>query len=151
MTKTRLSIMYHQRLVHENKILLKRRTFLVQGSLLTTGYYFRKLLPFPGNTITPGTSLYSLFKNPDSFYRPFVRWWWNGDKVEREELARELRLLKEAGIGGVEINPVKFPPGTKDLGKPDVQWLSAEWIDLVRFTLKRAGWLGRTCDPLDGS
>ncbi len=27
---------------------------------------------------------------------PFVRWWWNGDKVEADELVRELRLLKDA-------------------------------------------------------
>ncbi len=53
--------------------------------------------------------LYKQFQNPDSRYRPFVRWWWNGDRVEAEELVRELHLLKEAGIGGVEINPISFP------------------------------------------
>ena len=46
------------------------------------------------------------------FYQPFVRWWWNGDKVEKDEITRELRLLKEAGIGSVEINPIKFPAKT---------------------------------------
>ena len=37
--------------------------------------------------------LYKQFQNPDSRYRPFVRWWWNGDRVEAEELVRELHLL----------------------------------------------------------
>ena len=32
--------------------------------------------------------LYKQFQNPDSRYRPFVRWWWNGDRVEAEELVR---------------------------------------------------------------
>ena len=41
--------------------------------------------------------------------RPFVRWWWNGDKVDTVELKRELHLLHDAGIGGVEINPIEFP------------------------------------------
>ena len=41
--------------------------------------------------------------------KPFVRWWWNGDKVDTIELKRELRLLRDAGIGGVEINPIEFP------------------------------------------
>ena len=86
---------------------MKRRTFIAQGSILTTGIHFRKLLSFSGNA-EPETSLYSIFKNPDAIYRPFVRWWWNGDKIEKDELARELRLLKEAGIGGVEINPDKI-------------------------------------------
>ena len=53
--------------------------------------------------------LYSQFSKPDNRYRPFVRWWWNGDRVDAEELVRELHLLKEAGIAGVEINPISFP------------------------------------------
>jgi hypothetical protein len=59
-----------------------------------------------------------LFKNPPMTSRPFVRWWWNGDKIEKPELARELRLLKDAGIGGVEINPIAFPDKTADMGIP---------------------------------
>ena len=55
------------------------------------------------------SEIYSQFHTPQDRYRPFVRWWWNGDKVEAEELVRELHLLKEAGIGGVEINPISFP------------------------------------------
>ncbi len=130
---------------------MRRRTFLLQGSLLTTGYYFRKLFSFTNNTTTSDTSLYSLFKNPDTIYRPFVRWWWNGDKIERGELARELRLLKEAGIGGIEINPIKFPARTNDLGKQSVQWLSAEWIELLRYAFDEAKSLGMICDLIVGS
>jgi hypothetical protein len=129
---------------------LKRRTFIVQGSILTTGIHFRKLLPSSDNT-EPETSLYSSFKNPDAIYRPFVRWWWNGDKVERGEIARELRLLKEAGIGGVEINPVKFPARTNDLDKPSLQWLSPEWIELLKFTFAEAKSIDMTCDLIVGS
>ncbi|MDP4261341.1 MAG: glycosyl hydrolase [Bacteroidota bacterium] len=131
---------------------MKRRTFLVQSSLITTGYTVRKLLPSSVNINNPAeTDLYSIFKNPPAICRPFVRWWWNGDKIEREELARELRLLKEAGIGGVEINPVKFPAKTDDLGKPSLQWLSHEWIDLLKFTFAEAKSLGMTCDLIVGS
>jgi len=46
--------------------------------------------------------LYEQFQNTGLQYHPFVRWWWNGDKVDADELVRELHLLKEAGIGGVE-------------------------------------------------
>ena len=46
-------------------------------------------------------ALYAQFQNPDSRYRPFVRWWWNGDAVVGKELVRELHLLRDAGIGGV--------------------------------------------------
>jgi len=129
---------------------LKRRSFIIQSSILTTGFTFRNLFELSDKTGSKN-SLYSIFKNPPQIARPFVRWWWNGDEVERNELARELRLLKDAGIGGVEINPVKFPARTDDLGKPSVQWLSDEWIELLQFTFDEAKTLGMTCDLIVGS
>ena len=94
--------------------------------------------------------LYSQFRNPDSRYRPFVRWWWNGDKVEADELVRELHLLKDAGIGGVEINPVGFPGGD-DKGVPSLKWLSDEWIAAVKLVFDEAEKIGMTCDLIIGS
>ena len=129
---------------------MKRRNFIIQGAIVTGGYPFRRLLSFTGNA-PADADLYSIFKNPPDVYRPFVRWWWNGDKVEKAELARELRLLKKAGIGGVEINPVKFPARTDDLGKVSLQWLSAEWIDHLKFAFDEAKSLDMTCDLIVGS
>jgi hypothetical protein len=129
---------------------MQRRTFLKQGSIFTAGLAVRKAWPYLQVPSTD-TDLYSLFKNPSSIYRPFVRWWWNGDKIEKTELARELRLLKEAGIGGVEINPIQFPARTNDMGKASVQWLSKEWIELLSFTFDEARSLDMTCDLIVGS
>ncbi len=95
--------------------------------------------------------LYEQFRNPDAKYRPFVRWWWNGDKVEPQELVRELRLLKEAGIGGVEINPIEFPSRCDDMGKRSLVWLSDEWISALKTTFDEAERLGMQCDLIVGS
>ena len=95
--------------------------------------------------------LYAEFRQPASQYRPFVRWWWNGDKVEADELVRELHLLKEAGIGGVEINPIAFPTYCDSLGKPSLQWLSPEWINMLKVCFDEAKQLDMTCDLLVGS
>ena len=95
--------------------------------------------------------LYEGFKEPASEYRPFVRWWWNGDKVEAEELKRELRLLNAAGIGGVEINPVAFPSYCDSMGIPSLRWLSPEWIDMLQVCLAEADSLDMTCDLIVGS
>ena len=105
------------------------------------------------NNDTPPENLYDIFKSPGSVYHPFVRWWWNGNKVEAAELIRELRLLKKAGIGGVEINPIEFPTRYEgdDLGKPSVKWLSDEWIDLLKVVFDEARGLGMTCDLIVGS
>jgi len=102
---------------------------------------------------SPVASLYELFKNPPMNYHPYVRWWWNGNKVEAKELIRELRLLHAAGIGGVEINPVEFPTRFEgdDLGKPSVKWLSDEWIDLLKIVFDEAKLLGMVCDLIVGS
>ena len=95
--------------------------------------------------------LYQGFQQPASEYHPFVRWWWNGDKVEAEELVRELRLLKEAGIGGVEINPIAFPTYCDSIGKVSLQWLSPEWINMLKVCFDEAKQLDMTCDLLVGS
>lgn len=85
-------------------------------------------------------------------YRPWVRWWWNGDKVDTVELKRELRLLRDAGIGGVEINPIEFPSKRCDsLGIASLVWLSDGWIDALEVTLREARRLGMGCDLLVGS
>ncbi len=80
-----------------------------------------------------------------------MRWWWNGDKVDSAELVREMHLLKEAGIGGVEINPIAFPTYCDSLDKPSLQWLSPEWINMLKVCFDEADSLDMTCDLLVGS
>ncbi|MEO5912134.1 MAG: glycosyl hydrolase [Pelobium sp.] len=136
---------------------MKRKSFLKQSAIFSAA----SLLMLNGNAFSKSISetlmeiseddLYKLFKNPTSNYRPFVRWWWNGNKIEKTELARELKILKDAGIGGVEINPISFPSNTDDMGIPSVEWLSDEWVDLLKFTLDEAKKLGMTCDLLAGT
>ena len=85
-------------------------------------------------------------------YKPWVRWWWNGDKVDTVELKRELHLLHDAGIGGVEINPIEFPAKRCDsLGIRSLTWLSDEWLEALGSALREAKRLGMGCDLLVGS
>ncbi len=135
---------------------MKRRTFLWQSAVFSAGYMVAGSLP--ARAIRAGAAsldkdLYGKFRIPDLVYHPFVRWWWNGDKIEVGELVRELKLLKEAGIGGVEINPIRFPSREKgdDLGKPSLQWLGNEWINMLQSAFDEAGQLGLTCDLIVGS
>lgn len=105
----------------------------------------------PSKQVSSGNAYYDQFRNPEAKYRPFVRWWWNGDKVNANELRRELHLLKDAGIGGVEINPVGFPGGADDLGIPSIPWLSKEWIDMLKVAFDQTSKLDMTCDLIVGS
>jgi hypothetical protein len=136
---------------------MKRRDFLLHSSLLTGGAALVHSIPtfardiIPTNKFFKSDDLYEIFKSPATGVRPFVRWWWNGDKVDKAELSRELKLMKDAGIGGVEINPIKFPQRTDDLGKPSLQWLGNEWLDALEHTFAEAKALGLTCDLIVGS
>ena len=110
------------------------------------------LLALPGFA-TSSKYVLKVFQNPDDAYRPYVRWWWNGDKVEANEIRRELNLLKEAGIAGVEINPVAYPgkENEDDLGIKSITWLSDEWLDMLGVAFDEAKKLGMTCDLIVGS
>lgn len=138
---------------------MNRRRFISQSAILTGGslfagnFYALSDDPAVQKTGSAVLDLYKLFQQPGLNYHPFVRWWWNGNKVEAKELIRELRLLKDAGIGGVEINPVEFPTRFEgdDLGKPSLKWLSDEWIDMLIVVFDEAKSLGMTCDLIVGS
>ena len=137
---------------------MKRRKFIVQSTLFLGGTLLVNRLPvFAGTSFMEKNihevDLYELFKNPATEFQPFVRWWWNGNKLEKNELIRELRLLKEAGIGGVEINPIAFQSRSEgdDLGIPSLTWLSDEWIEMLQVTFDEAKRLGMTCDLIVGS
>ena len=133
---------------------MNRRDFIVR-SLYTAGGYMLLPAAVAGQRMLlsdgKNDNYFALFRNPDTPYHPFVRWWWNGDKVKADELIRELHLLKEAGIGGVEINPVKFPENTDDLGVESLEWLGDEWIDMLKVVFDEAKKIGLACDLIVGS
>ena len=104
----------------------------------------------PGKKNLQKDALYELFQNPPNSSKPFVRWWWNGNRLRKDEILRELDLLKEAGIGGVEINPIKFPGGDT-LGIESLTWLSDQWVDMVQAAVQGAHKRDMECDIIVGS
>jgi hypothetical protein len=99
----------------------------------------------------PEDSLLYFFKNPDSESRAFVRWWWNGNRVDEKEVLRELNLLKDAGFGGVEINPIAMPPVTGEPDQRQLEWLSPEWMQVLKTACLGAKERGMMADLLVGS
>ena len=106
------------------------------------------------NTATPASAvdpIWAGFREPPASVRPFVRWWWNGDKLAKDEILRELDLMKAAGIGGVEINSIKFPASKDPLNIPSLDWLSPEWCAMVKTATEGAKARGLTADIIVGS
>ncbi len=131
---------------------LSRREFVRMGSLASLMYAFplKSVLASEKETLQ-AIDLYSIFQNPPNAARPFVRWWWNGLRVEQAELLRELDMLKEKGISGVEINSIAFPSGNEAMSYKPIEWLSDEWLRLLKTTVEGAKERDITCDIIVGS
>ncbi len=131
---------------------ISRRKFLEIGTLTSISSPFLISSCTRNNKYSDQQNmLFEQFRNPPMTARPFVRWWWNGDKLTEEEILRELDLLLEAGIGGVEINPIRFPDGSDPVGYNSLEWLSPEWLQMLKVTLDGASDRGIICDIIVGS
>lgn len=101
--------------------------------------------------VEPSDNLFKLFQDPPADARPMVRWWWNGNSVEQEELKRQLHVLHAAGIGGVEINSIAMPPHAKKTDAKALQWAGKKWCDMVKYAALEAKELGMITDLIVGS
>src|SRR6266478_9638377 len=96
--------------------------------------------------------LQASFENPPDDGRIMMRWWWFGPAVTKLELEREMRLMKEGGIGGFEVQPV-YPLTLDDPAKGirNFPFLSDEYLDALRFVSTKARELGMRMDLTLGS
>jgi hypothetical protein len=104
------------------------------------------------NAQIPSIDLHQGFLNPPADARPVMRWWWFGPSVRKAELKKELETMREAGIGGVEIQPV-YPLALDEDAKGirNLPYLSPEFLDSVSFANATARSLGLRVDITLGS
>ena len=106
------------------------------------------------NAAQPDTleSLQRAFERPPEDSKIMMRWWWFGPSVTKPEIERELRVMKQAGIGGFEVQTV-YPLALDD---PDhnisnYPFLSDQFIDALHFGSVKAQELGLRMDLTLGS
>src|SRR5947207_7567669 len=86
------------------------------------------------------------FENPPDYARIMMRWWWFGPAITKPELEREMRMMKEGGIGGFEVQPV-YPLALDDQKNiTTLPFLSDEFLDALRFTSAKSRELGLRMD-----
>lgn len=92
------------------------------------------------------------FERPPEDSRIMMRWWWFGPSVTKAELERELRVMKEGGIGGVEVQPV-YPllPDDEANGIKNLPYLSDEFLEMLKFASDKSRELGMRFDLTLGS
>lgn len=88
---------------------MQHRDFVKVGVIASKGLFFVESLfwalkPLDGNQHIDDD--FCGFQQPSFESKLFVRWWWNGNKLYKKEILRELDDLKSVGVGGIEINPI---------------------------------------------
>jgi hypothetical protein len=92
------------------------------------------------------------FEHPPDDAKIMMRWWWFGSSVTKPELEREMRLMKQGGIGGFEVQAT-YPllPDDPAAGIKNLPYLSDDFIDALRFVSAKSKELGLRMDLTLGS
>jgi hypothetical protein len=133
---------------------MKRRDFVKTSMLTASGAFFvNSFLGCVNPALETGSldEIFRGFQNPPAESKLFVRWWWNGNRLDKKEILRELDIMKAAGIGGVEINPIAFPHDTDPVGYKALTIFEDDWLDMLQTALQGAKERGMACDMIVGS
>ncbi|HEY4149430.1 MAG TPA: glycosyl hydrolase, partial [Chitinophagaceae bacterium] len=90
---------------------------------------------------SPVDTLRQHFLSPPASAQPWVFWYWMQGAVSKEGITADLEAMKEEGIGGAYLMPIKdtvSPPYIQ----PPARQLSKTWWQMVRFAEQEAKRLG---------
>jgi len=80
--------------------------------------------------------------------KPWTRWWWLGNSVNKKDLTAVMEAYKKAGLGGMEITPIY---GVKGNEEQFINYLSPDWMELFVHTLREAERLDLGIDIATGT
>ena len=80
--------------------------------------------------------------------KPAARWWWMGSAVDAANLTHNLEAYSKAGMGTMEITPIY---GVQGNDTNDIQFLSPQWMQMLRHTESEAARLGMKIDMNTGT
>ncbi len=75
--------------------------------------------------------------------KPWTWWWWPGSAVDTADIVFQLKLFKNAGLGGVQIIPIY---GVEGWESHYIKFLSPEWMKMMGYTVAEAHRLGMGVD-----
>ncbi len=97
------------------------------------------------HSITPDHFDWPEIKNTT---KPWTRWWWMGNIVDKKNIRQQLIDFQKSGIGGVEITPIYGVTGEEE---HFIDHLSPDWMDMLDFTIKTADSLNMQVDMVLGT
>ncbi|MCB2377305.1 DNA-binding protein [Hymenobacter sp. BT635] len=81
--------------------------------------------------------LQAAFQNPPEAAKPWVFWYWMNAAVTPEGLTADLEAMREAGIGGAYLMPIKGAENPPAITPPAEQ-LSPRWWQMVKHAMTEA-------------
>jgi len=80
--------------------------------------------------------------------KPWTRWWWPGNAVDKENLTRQLEQIAAAGFGGVEVTPIY---GIQSADDREIEFLSPRYMEMLAHAASEAKRLGMQLDMATGT
>ena len=80
--------------------------------------------------------------------KPWSRWWWMGNAVDKKNLNTLIKEYHAAGLGGLEIAPIYGAKGHEDRF---LEYLSPEWLEMLDYTIAVADSLAMGIDLTQGT
>jgi len=77
------------------------------------------------------------FLHPPESAKPWVFWYWLHGAVSKEGITADLEAMKEVGIGGAYLMPIKDTSAAIPF-QPQVRQLTSEWWAMVKFAMQEA-------------
>ncbi|MBV5311966.1 MAG: hypothetical protein JZU47_01650 [Prolixibacteraceae bacterium] len=111
---------------------------------IKTSLFILIVVLFMATIPNPGTAQ----NEPDNVSRPWTYWWWMGSSVTKVGITQNLEDMHKAGIGGAHIIPIY---GEKGDEANYVNYLSPEWMELLKHTIGEAKRLGMGVDMTNGT
>jgi hypothetical protein len=116
------------------------KTRLLPKALLLLALPTLGLLPAPVRA-QQAPDLEAVFKTPPEAARPWVFWYWMNGAVTPAGITADLEAMKEAGIGGAYLMPIKDVENPLAISPPARQ-LSPQWWKMVKHSMQEADRLG---------
>ncbi|MDR2840444.1 MAG: discoidin domain-containing protein [Paludibacter sp.] len=82
-------------------------------------------------------NLEQLWQNPPEQAHPWVFWYWMQGAVSKQGITADLEAMKQIGIDGAYLMPIKGVPQTP-LIENSVEQLTPQWWEMVNFAIAEA-------------
>src|SRR5687768_3387376 len=104
--------------------------------------------PAPSTSTTKPADAASSWPTVGNVQKPWTRWWWPGNAVDKANLTRQLEQIAGAGFGGVEVTPIYGVRGAEDR---EVEFLSPQYMELLAHAAAEAKRFGMQLDMATGT